>query len=80
MVRIHVTSAAGGFDRAGIDMFIPEAIKVVAAMSGDPSQAGRTWIYITEAVEDGLGLNGVVRGLRNRDGPAPREVHSGAAS
>jgi hypothetical protein len=67
VVRIHVTAAAGGFDRAGIDMFIPEATKVVAAMSGDPSQAGRTWIYITEALEGGLGLNGVVRGLRRRD-------------
>jgi hypothetical protein len=72
VVRIHVTAAAGGFDRAGIGMFIPAATEVVAAVCGDPSQADRTWVYLTETLRGGLGLSGVVRGLPDREPSSTR--------
>jgi hypothetical protein len=59
VVRIHITAAAGGFKVAGLKLFIPEATRLVAEACGDPSQADRTWIYITEAISGGLGLAGV---------------------
>jgi len=39
VVRIQITAAAGGFHRAGLELFIPEATRLVAEASGDPSQA-----------------------------------------
>ncbi|MFI5611743.1 hypothetical protein [Amycolatopsis sp. NPDC051903] len=67
VVRLQVTAAEGGFDRAGAEAFIAEATAAVASATGDPSQAERTRIYVTQAMKGGLGLNGVVRGLGTRE-------------
>jgi hypothetical protein len=36
--------------------------EIVARISGDPSQAGRTWVLLTEAAEGGWGIAGTAFG------------------
>jgi hypothetical protein len=35
-----------------------DATQIVAAIPGDPAQAARTWVVITEAMEGGWGIDG----------------------
>jgi phenylpyruvate tautomerase PptA (4-oxalocrotonate tautomerase family) len=39
-------------------MFTREATEMVARVSGDPTQAGRTWVLLSEAAEGGWGIAG----------------------
>ncbi len=39
-----------------------EITEIVTNVSGDPSQAGRTWVILTEAAEGGWGLSGTAFG------------------
>jgi phenylpyruvate tautomerase PptA (4-oxalocrotonate tautomerase family) len=41
---------------------VAEATEIVARISGDPSQAGRTWVLLTEAAEGGWGIAGTALG------------------
>jgi phenylpyruvate tautomerase PptA (4-oxalocrotonate tautomerase family) len=41
---------------------VKEATEIVAKISGDPSQAGRTWVLLTEAAEGGWGIAGTAFG------------------
>ncbi|KAH8811211.1 4-oxalocrotonate tautomerase family protein [Xylogone sp. PMI_703] len=60
IVRLHVTAGSGGFNSAAAESFVTEATRLVAEACGDPSQAQRTWIYITETISDGLALGGTI--------------------
>jgi phenylpyruvate tautomerase PptA (4-oxalocrotonate tautomerase family) len=37
---------------------VKELTDIVTAASGDPTQADRTWVLITESPEGGWGING----------------------
>jgi phenylpyruvate tautomerase PptA (4-oxalocrotonate tautomerase family) len=41
---------------------VKEISEIVRKISGDPSQASRTWVLLTEAAEGGWGLAGTALG------------------
>jgi phenylpyruvate tautomerase PptA (4-oxalocrotonate tautomerase family) len=61
-VRVQVVTPPGVLSRAGQKQFVAEATGIVATISGDPSQAGRTWVLLTEAAEGGWGIAGTAFG------------------
>ncbi|EYF04113.1 tautomerase family protein [Chondromyces apiculatus] len=61
-VRIQVLTPPGVLDRAGQKRLVAEATEIVAKVSGDPSQAARTWVLLTEAAEGGWGIAGTAFG------------------
>lgn len=61
-VRIQVLTPPGVLDRAGQRQLVADATAIVARVSGDPLQAGRTWVLLTEAAEGGWGIAGTAFG------------------
>jgi hypothetical protein len=41
---------------------VQEVTKILADICGDPSQAARMWVLLTEAAEGGLGIAGTAYG------------------
>jgi phenylpyruvate tautomerase PptA (4-oxalocrotonate tautomerase family) len=62
-VRIQVITPPGSLNRAGQKQIVKEATEIVAKLSNDPSQAGRTWVILQEAAEGGWGLAGTAFGV-----------------
>jgi phenylpyruvate tautomerase PptA (4-oxalocrotonate tautomerase family) len=61
-VRVQVVTPPGALSRDGQKQLVKEATEIVARISGDPSQAGRTWVILTEAAEGGWGMLGTAFG------------------
>ncbi len=61
-VRVQVTTPPGALSRDGQKQLVKEATDIVAALSGDPAQAARTWVILTEAAEGGWGMLGTAFG------------------
>ncbi|TGK04006.1 hypothetical protein EHO59_10830 [Leptospira semungkisensis] len=61
-VRVQVITPPGALKREGQKQLVKEVTEIVAKISGDPSQAGRTWVILTEAAEGGWGLFGTAFG------------------
>ncbi len=61
-VRIQVLTPPGVLDRAAQRQLVARATEIVAEVTGDPDQAGRTWVFLTEAAEGGWGISGVALG------------------
>ena len=61
-VRIQIITPPGSPSRAGQKQIVKEATEIVTKMSGDPGQAARTWVLLTEAVEGGWGMFGTAFG------------------
>src|SRR5438309_4345399 len=61
-VRVQVVTPPGVLSRAGQKQLVAEVTEIVARISGDPSQAGRTWVLLTEAAEGGWGIAGTAFG------------------
>jgi phenylpyruvate tautomerase PptA (4-oxalocrotonate tautomerase family) len=61
-VRIQVLTPPGALNRAGQKSLVKEATEIVARVSGDPTQAARTWVLLTEAAEGGWGIAGTAFG------------------
>jgi phenylpyruvate tautomerase PptA (4-oxalocrotonate tautomerase family) len=61
-VRVQVLTPPGVLQRAGQKQLVAEITRIVAKISGDPTQAGRTWVLLTEAAEGGWGLAGTAFG------------------
>jgi len=57
-VRVQVLTPPGVLDRSGQKQLVAEVTQIVAKISGDPTQAGRTWVLLTEAAEGGWGIAG----------------------
>jgi phenylpyruvate tautomerase PptA (4-oxalocrotonate tautomerase family) len=57
-VRVQVLTNAGALDREKQFAVVTQFTDLVSAAAGDPSQSGRTWVLLTEAVEGGWGLAG----------------------
>ena len=61
-VRVQVLTPPGALPRAGQRQLTLEATQLIAKLSGDPTQAGRTWVLLTEAAEGGWGIAGTAFG------------------
>jgi phenylpyruvate tautomerase PptA (4-oxalocrotonate tautomerase family) len=57
-VRVQVLTNSGALDRDKQMAVVRQLTGLIAAASGDPSTAERTWVLVTEAVEGGWGLAG----------------------
>ena len=57
-VRVQVLTNSGALDRDKQMAVVRQLTGLIAAASGDPSTAERTWVLLTEAVEGGWGLAG----------------------
>jgi len=61
-VRVQVVTPPGVLNRAAQKQFVAEATQIVAKIAGDPAQATRTWVLLTEAAEGGWGIAGTAFG------------------
>jgi phenylpyruvate tautomerase PptA (4-oxalocrotonate tautomerase family) len=61
-VRVQVVTPPGALTREGQKQLVAEATAIVARISGDPTQAARTWVLLTEAAEGGWGIAGTAFG------------------
>jgi phenylpyruvate tautomerase PptA (4-oxalocrotonate tautomerase family) len=61
-VRVQVVTPPGVLDREGQRQLVRDATEIVARIAGDPSQAARTWVLLTEAAEGGWGIAGTAYG------------------
>ena len=61
-VRIQIVTPPAALSRDGQKQLVKEVTEIVAQMSADPSQAGRTWVVLIEAAEDGWGTAGTAFG------------------
>jgi len=52
----------GALTRDGQKQLVKEVTEIVTRISGDPTQATRTWVLLTEATEGGWGIVGVAYG------------------
>ena len=61
-VRVQVLTPPGVLDRDAQKGLVSEFTEIVARISGDPGQAERTWVLLTEAAEGGWGIAGTALG------------------
>jgi phenylpyruvate tautomerase PptA (4-oxalocrotonate tautomerase family) len=61
-VRVQVVTPPAALSREGQKQLVAEATEIVARISGDASQAARTWVLLTEAAEGGWGIAGTAFG------------------
>jgi phenylpyruvate tautomerase PptA (4-oxalocrotonate tautomerase family) len=61
-VRIQVITPPAVLTREGQKELVKDATDIVTRISGDPSQATRTWVLLTEAAEGGWGIAGTAFG------------------
>jgi phenylpyruvate tautomerase PptA (4-oxalocrotonate tautomerase family) len=61
-VRVQVVTPPGALSREAQKQLVKEVTEIVAKISGDPAQASRTWVLLTEAAEGGWGIAGTAFG------------------
>lgn len=61
-VRVQVITPPAALTREGQKQLVKEITEIVSKISGDPTQANRTWVLLTEAAEGGWGLSGTAFG------------------
>jgi phenylpyruvate tautomerase PptA (4-oxalocrotonate tautomerase family) len=61
-VRVQVVTPPGVLTRGGQRQLVKDATEIVARITGDPTQVGRTWVLLTEAAEGGWGIAGTAFG------------------
>jgi len=76
-IRVQVLTPVNVLDRDKQLGVVKELTEIVTAASGDPSQAERTWVLITESPEGGWGIAGHAN-TQADIAAAAREALSGA--
>ena len=61
-VRVQIITPPGALSRASQKQLVKDATAIIADACGDPSQAERTWVLLTEAAEGGWGMAGTAFG------------------
>ena len=61
-VRVQIITPPSVLTREGQKQLVREVTEIVTKISGNPSQAGRTWVLLTEAAEGGWGIAGTAFG------------------
>jgi phenylpyruvate tautomerase PptA (4-oxalocrotonate tautomerase family) len=57
-VRVDVLTPKGILDRTKMLGVVEEMTGIVAAASGDPNMAARTWVLVSESADGGWGIGG----------------------
>src|ERR1700736_5734508 len=61
-LRVQVITPPGVLTRDGQRQLVKDATQIVADVCGDPSQAARTWVLLSEGAEGGWGIAGTAFG------------------
>jgi phenylpyruvate tautomerase PptA (4-oxalocrotonate tautomerase family) len=61
-IRVQIITPPGALTRSGQKQLVQDVTKTLADICGDPSQAARTWVLLTEAAEGGWGIGGTAYG------------------
>jgi phenylpyruvate tautomerase PptA (4-oxalocrotonate tautomerase family) len=61
-VRVQIVTPPAALNRDGQRQLVKEITEIVTRISGDPTQAARTWVLLTEAAEGGWGIAGTAFG------------------
>ena len=61
-IRVQIITPPGALTRSGQKQLVRDVTKILAEICGDPSQAARTWVLLTEAAEGGWGIAGTAYG------------------
>ncbi len=78
-VRVQVITPPSALSRDGQKQLVKEITEIVTRVSQDPTQAGRTWVLLTEAAEGGWGLSGTAFGKEEFAALAAKAAASRAA-
>jgi len=57
-IRIQVLTPPSALNREGQKQVVAEFTSIIVKITGDPTQAKRTWVLLTEAAEGGWGIAG----------------------
>src|SRR6476661_10319766 len=61
-IRVQIITPPGALTRNGQKQLVTDVTGILADICGDPSQARRTWVLLTEAAEGGWGIAGTAFG------------------
>jgi len=61
-IRVQIITPPGALTRSGQKALVKDVTAILADICGDPSQAQRTWVLLTEAAEGGWGIAGTAFG------------------
>jgi len=61
-IRVQVITPPGALTRNGQKDLVRDVTAILTDICGDPSQAQRTWVLLTEAAEGGWGIGGTAFG------------------
>ncbi len=61
-IRVQIITPVGALTRNGQKELVKDVTVILADICGDPSQAQRTWVLLTEAAEGGWGIAGTAFG------------------
>jgi phenylpyruvate tautomerase PptA (4-oxalocrotonate tautomerase family) len=61
-IRVQIITPPGALTRDGQKQLVKDVTGLLADVCGDPSQAQRTWVLLSEAAEGGWGIAGTAFG------------------
>ena len=61
-IRVQIVTPPAALTRSGQKQLVQDVTAILADVCGDPSQAKRTWVLLTEAAEGGWGIAGIAYG------------------
>jgi phenylpyruvate tautomerase PptA (4-oxalocrotonate tautomerase family) len=70
-IRVQIVTPPAALTRSGQKQLVQDVTAILADVCGDPSQANRTWVLLTEAAEGGWGIAGTAYGREEFAALAP---------
>ena len=70
-IRVQIVTPPAALTRSGQKQLVQDVTAILAVVCGDPSQAKRTWVLLTEAAEGGWGIAGTAYGREEFAALAP---------
>jgi len=61
-IRVQIVTPPAALTKSGQKQLVQDVTAILADVCGDPSQAKRTWVLLTEAAEGGWGIAGTAYG------------------
>jgi phenylpyruvate tautomerase PptA (4-oxalocrotonate tautomerase family) len=79
-VRVQIITPPAALNRDGQKQLVKEVTEIVTRITGDPTQASRTWVLLTEAAEGGWGMLGIAFGREEFGALAAKAAAASGAS